>query len=292
MDRKKILKLTAVVLIFFVVLSIIGMLTAREKNSLNFLERGVRIVSYPFQILFNAASEKTQLLFMDISELAELREENISLRKEMSMSRYEIDILKKDRQENKRLRELLSYKEKTDEYFELALGRVIGQSNTNWNRSMFIDLGSEDGINKDMVVINHQGLVGKIINVAPKSSEVLLILDSDSGVGGRLVQNRKTIGVIQGQGIDQKNLSFVHLPKEMEINPGDEVITSGLDDFYPPELNLGIVSEVVETQRGFTKTAVIATSVDFESLEEVFVIKNFYKEKFVTNLETEEEEKE
>ncbi len=292
MDRKKILKLTAVVLIFFVVLSVIGMLTAREKNSLNFLERGVRIVSYPFQILFNAASEKTQLLFMDISELAELREENISLRKEMSMSRYEIDILKKDRQENKRLRELLSYKGKTDEYFELALGRVIGQSNTNWNRSMFIDLGSEDGINKDMVVINHQGLVGKIINVAPKSSEVLLILDSDSGVGGRLVQNRKTIGVIQGQGIDQKNLSFVHLPKEMEINPGDEVITSGFDDFYPPELNLGIVSEVVETQRGFTKTAIIATSVDFKSLEEVFVIKNFYKEKFVTNLETEEEEKE
>ena len=104
------------------------------------------------------------------------------------------------------------------------------------------------------------------------------MLDSDSGVGARLAQNRKTIGVVQGQGVDQQNLSFVHLPKEMEINAGDEVITSGLDDFYPPELNLGIVTEVVETQRGFTKTAIIETSVDFESLEEVFIIKNFYKE--------------
>jgi cell shape-determining protein MreC len=96
MDKKKILKLTAVILIFFVVISIIGMLTAREKNSLNFLERAVRVVSYPFQVMFNAASEKTQLLFMDISELAELREDNISLRKEMSMSRYEIELLKKN----------------------------------------------------------------------------------------------------------------------------------------------------------------------------------------------------
>ena len=290
MDKKKILKLTAVILIFFVVISVIGMLTAREKNSLNFLERAVRVVSYPFQVMFNAASEKTQLLFMDISELAELREDNISLRKEMSMSRYEIDLLKKERQENQRLRELLEYKEKADEFFDLSVAKVIGASSGNWQRSMYIDLGREEGIEKDMVVINHQGLIGKIINVSSKSSEVLLILDSDSGVGARLSGNRKTIGVVQGQGMDHKNLSFVHLPKEMEINPGDEVITSGLDDFYPPELNVGKVVEIVETQRGFTKTAIIETSVDFESLEEVFVIKNFYKEKFIFNLATEDQE--
>ncbi len=290
MDKKKILKFTAVILIFFVVLSVVGILTAREKNSLNFLERGVRIISYPFQILFDAASEKTKLLFMDIGELAELREENTTLKKEISMSRYEIDLIKKEREENKRLRSLLGYKEGTDEYFDLAVGKIIGQSHNNWIRSMFVDLGSEDGIEKDMVVLNHQGLIGKIINVSSKSSEILLILDSDSGVGARLAQNRKTIGVVQGQGVDKKNLFFVHLPKEMIINIGDDVITSGLDDFFPPELNIGIVKEVVETQRGFTKTAVIETSVDFDSLEEVFIIKNFDKEKFVFNLETEDEE--
>lgn len=290
MDKKKILKFTAVILIFFVVISIIGVLTAREKNSLNFLEKGVRIVSYPFQILFNATSEKTQMLFMDISELVELRENNVALRKEISMKRYEIDLLKKERQENQRLRSLLGYKEGSNEYFELVLGKIIGKSSGNWQKSMFIDLGAEAGIERDMVVINHQGLVGKVINVAPKNSEILLILDSDSGVGARLSQNRKTIGIIQGRGVDERNLSFVHLPKEMVINTGDEVITSGLDDFYPPELNVGKVIEVVETQRGFTKTAVIETSVDFESLEEVFIIKNFNKDKFKYNSEIEDEE--
>ncbi len=290
MDKKKILKLISVILIFFVALSIIGVLTAREKNSLNFLERGLRIVTYPFQVIFNAASEKTQLLFIDLSELTELREDNISLRKVISMSRYEIDLLKKEKQENQRLRSLLDYKEGTDEYFQLTLGKIIGKSSGNWQNSMFIDLGEEDGIKKDMVVINHQGLVGKIINVAPKNSEVLLILDNDSGVGGRLSQNRKTIGIVQGRGVDQKNLSFVHLPKEMEISPGDEVITSGLDDFYPPELNIGKITEVVESKRGFTKTAIIETSVDFESLEEVFIIKDFYKDKFAYQQEIEEEE--
>lgn len=292
MDKKKILKLIAVILIFFVAVSIIGVLTAKEKNSLNFLERGVRIVSYPFQVVFNTASEKTHLLFMDRSELAELREDNITLRKIISMSRYEIDLLKKEKEENGRLRSLLDYKEGTDEYFELTVGKIIGKSSGNWKESMFIDLGQEDGIVKNMVVITHQGLVGKVINVAAQNSEVLLILDTDSGVGARLVQNRKTIGIIQGSGVDQKNLFFVHLPKEMEIAVGDEVISSGLDDFYPPELNIGTVLEVVESQRGFTKTAVIETSVDFESLEEVFIIKNFNKEKFVYPSEIEEEEKE
>lgn len=290
MEKKKILKLMAVVLVFFVGISIIGSLTAREKNSLNFAERVVRMIAYPFQLLFDAASEKMQDLSIDLSELAELREENIELRKEISSYRYEIDSLSKDQQENVRLKSLLEYKETTDEYFDLQVGKIIGRNNNNWRRSMYIDLGKNDGIEENMVVINHQGLIGKIINVSDKSSEVLLILDSDSGVGGRLLETRKTIGVVQGKGIDEEGLSFVHLPKEMEIHTGDEVITSGLDDFYPPELNIGKVIDVVESPRGFTKTAILEASVDFDSLEEVFVIKNFYKEKF--SVISDEEEKE
>lgn len=278
MDKKKIVKFIAVFLIFLTLLSIVGMLTAREKNSLNFLEKTVRILSWPFQKSFNFIAGKSQLLFIDISELYDLREENTMLKKEMSMQGYEIDLLRKAQQENIRFRELLEYKEGSKEHFDLALAKVTGLSTNNWQRSIYIDLGSKDGIEKDMVVVNHKGLIGKIINVAPKSSEILLILDSDAGVGARLSENRKTIGIVQGQGIDQKNLAFVHLPKEMEIEVGDKVVTSGLGGFYPPELDIGRVLELVESSRGFTKEAIIETSVDFDSLEEVFVIRSFYEE--------------
>lgn len=278
MDKKKIVKFIAVFLIFLTLLSILGMLTAREKNSLNFLEKTVRVFSWPFQKGFDLLSEKSQLLFIDISELYDLREENTMLKKEMSMYRYEIDLLKKSQVENIRFRELLEYKEGTSERFDLALAKVTGLSSNNWQRSIYIDLGSKDGIKKDMVVINHQGLIGKIINVSPNSSEILLILDSDAGVGARLSENRKTIGIVQGQGIDKKNLAFVHLPKEMEIEVGDKVVTSGLGGLYPPELDIGRVLELIESSRGFTKEALIETSVDFDSLEEVFVIKSFNEE--------------
>lgn len=278
MDKKKTVRLIAVLLIFLTLVSLFGMLTAREKNSLNFLEKTVRVLSWPFQKAFDQLSEKSQLLFIDISELSDLREENSMLKKEMSMYRYEIDLLKKAQQENIRFRELLEYKKASEEQFDLALARVTGTSSNNWQRTIYINLGSKDGIEKNMVVINHQGLIGKIINVAPKSSEILLILDSDAGVGARLSENRKTIGIVQGQGVDHKNLAFVHLPKEMEIQVGDSVITSGLGAFYPPELDIGKVVELIESSRGFTKAAYIETSVDFDSLEEVFVIKNFYEE--------------
>ncbi len=278
MDKKKIVKFIAVFLIFLTLLSILGMLTAREKNSLNFLEKTVRVFSWPFQKGFDLLSEKSQLLFIDISELYDLREENTMLKKQMSMYRYEIDLLKKSQVENIRFRELLEYKEGTSERFDLALAKVTGLSSNNWQRSIYIDLGSKDGIKKDMVVINHQGLIGKIINVSPNSSEILLILDSDAGVGARLSENRKTIGIVQGQGIDKKNLAFVHLPKEMEIEVGDKVVTSGLGGLYPPELDIGRVLELIESSRGFTKEALIETSVDFDSLEEVFVIKSFNEE--------------
>lgn len=281
MEKNRAWKMAAVVLLFFVAISIIGSLTAREKNSLNFAERGVRILAYPFQLLFNSATERIQVLSIDINELAELRDANTQLRKEISNFQYELDLLKKDQEENLRLKSLLEYKETTADYFTLQVAKVIGKSSSNWHRSIFINLGRQDGLTENMVVINHQGLVGKVVNLSGRTAEVLLILDSDSGVGGRLSGTRKTIGVVQGMGLDRSGLAFVHLPKEMEIQVGDRVVTSGLDDFYPPELNLGEVLEIVETERGFTKTAVLASSVDFESLEEVFVITNFRKEKFV-----------
>ncbi len=290
MDNKKIVKLVSVILIFFVAVSVIGAVTAREKNSLNFVERAVRVVSYPFQLVFNQVSDRAQVLFLDMGELSELREENVQLRKEISSYSYEIDLLRKDQQENQRLRNLLDYKEQTEENFDLVVARIIGKSSNNWQRSLFINLGRNDGIEENMVVINHQGLVGKVINVSAGTSEVLLILDSDSGVGARLFETRKTIGIVQGKGIDQNQLSFVHLPKEMEITEGDRVITSGLDDFYPAELNVGVVQEIIETQRGFTKTAILAPVVDFESLEEVFVISNYKKSIFEDEIEEEEME--
>ena len=290
MDRKKLVKLISVVLVFFIVLSLIGMITAREKNSLNFIERTVRRVSYPFQLFLSQVSDRAQLIFVDFGEISRLREENVELRKEISQYRYLIDDLKKDRQENQRLKDLLGFKEQTDQNFDLTVARIIGKSSHNWQRSLFINAGRRDGIEENMVVINHQGLIGKIINVSANASEVLLILDSDSGVGGRLLENRKTVGVVQGQGVDHNNLALVHMPKEMDISQGDHVITSGLDAIYPAELNIGIVTEIIETQRGFTKTAVLEPVVEFESLEEVFVITNYKKALLQDEIEEEEME--
>lgn len=277
MDKNRLIKFILVIFIVLVAVSILGKVTAREKNSLNFLERGVRVVTYPFQLLFNSTSDKVNDLSIDISELDSLRKENTELKKEISRYKYQINILDNYRIENLRLNELLEYKNLHSEEFQLKLAKVVGESSDNYHRIVYLNLGREEGIRNNMPVINHEGLVGKTINVSGNSSQVLLLLDNDSGVGSRIFETRNTVGVAEGLGIDSSELSLIHLPKDALIKEGDKVISSGLDFVFPPELSVGDIVEIIDNPNGFMKSATIKPSVDFSKLEEVFIITNYNK---------------
>jgi rod shape-determining protein MreC len=149
--------------------------------------------------------------------------------------------------ENASLRQLLNVV--PDRQMRFVTARVIADSGGTFAQSVLLNAGSRDGVAKGQFVLNGEGLVGRIIGVADRSSRALLITDLNFRVpvvvgtaGGR--------AVLAGDNSDQPKL--IHVEPETVITPGDKVTSSGVTGTFPPGLSMGVVASVGEGGYGVT----------------------------------------
>lgn len=254
------------------ILLVAARLTGMERPSLSLLETGIQSVKAPFASGATSAIQKVQDFLGMFGEITELREENANLKKKVGELNQEIDLLRDFGLENVRLRQLLEYKEVHINDFGLLAAQVIGRDHSNWYSTIIINKGTNDGVQKHMPVVTHQGLVGRIISVSPRASEVLLVLDQEGAVGGRVWETRETPGVVEGNGQGNDLLSMIHLPHDAQIDVGQTIVTSGLSGLFPPGIRIGKVIQVKDEASGLMKRATIEPFVDFNRLEEVLII--------------------
>lgn len=149
-------------------------------------------------------------------------------------------------------------------------GRVVGESVNNFEWSVTVDKGSADGVQVDDPVVNGDGLIGHVIDVAPSACKVELIIDPDSAVAGRLASSGET-GLIVGQRSRPLTMDLVSSTARVVIN--DQVVTSGYQrGLYPPEIPIGRVSHVFSRPGSLTTTIEISPAVSFSALEFVLVV--------------------
>src|SRR5206468_12384382 len=102
--------------------------------------------------------------------------------------------------------------------------QVIGSSGSEQSRSIYIDKGSNQGLDKDMPVITADGVIGGVLKAHPSVSQVLLISDQSSGVGAILEQSRLE-GIFRGTPAGEVILEKVM--SDEPVQPGEKVLTSG-----------------------------------------------------------------
>lgn len=160
--------------------------------------------------------------------------------------------------------------------YALVAARVVAMGpSQSFSRTVTIDAGSSSGIRPDMTVLNNDGLVGRVVRTTTTTATVLLIVDQDSVVGGRLGSNMQ-LGFLRGQGstgrADQLDLDLM----DSSTTParGDVVVTWGSANGAPyvAGIPIGKVVSVWSTPRETAKHAVIAPFVDFSSLDVVGVV--------------------
>jgi len=196
-----------------------------------------------------------------------LRQENNRLRKQNLKLSLENQHLREVLIENMRLRRLLQFKR---EYpLEVKSARVIGFGQESAVRSVILDLGEADGIHKNMAVVTDQGLVGRIFIAEKHQSIAQILLDRNSLVSARL-QSSREVGTIVWRG--NVWLDLLYIPKDVEVEQGEVVITSGLSQIYPPGLKIGVVAEVEQSDYELFKKIKVRPAVNFNRLEEVFII--------------------
>ena len=103
--------------------------------------------------------------------------------------------------------------------------RVIAYDPTLWSRSAIIDQGKAQGVKNGLPVLAPQGIVGRIVEIYPEYSKVMLIVDRKSGADA-MVQRTRVRGMLKGKGGNRCSLDFV--PKSADVQVGDLVLASGL----------------------------------------------------------------
>lgn len=170
--------------------------------------------------------------------LRETRAENEKLRGEVEHLRLRNRELESQAAEAQRLLALLNFREAHPEAPMLA-AQVIGASADATSHTLFINRGEHDHVRRDMAVVTPDGVVGKIVEVFPASSQVLLINDKDSGVGALFVATR-THGVIKGTGDPEPHMDYV--ANDDKVAAGEAIVTSGEDRIFPKDFPIGTVA--------------------------------------------------
>lgn len=207
--------------------------------------------------------------FASMGELGRLRSDNAELRAQlegMEQAVKEAEALKDDFVSLTELMEL----DPPYTAGKFVNAQVIGYSPSNYRWARFIDKGSEDGVQKNMAVINSDGLVGKVISVTRGDALVLLLIDPKAAAGAR-IETRRDTGKIQGNGEDQ-GLSLELIGSNSEIFEADEVVTSGQDGVYPAGIPIGLVDQISGDIRRPDQQIVVDPWVDFTGLDYVRVL--------------------
>ncbi len=273
-------KKNLVLMIVLFLVSIAAIAAAGGKYDFPFTKRVLNVVIMPINSFFNNIALATSKTTNFVGSLLYTYEENQALKKEISILKQDQIQAKEAFAENIRLRELLNYKQSQSKYI-LLTAKVVGFNPSGIDGSIVIDKGKNDGVSKDMAIITIDGLVGTVVEPYKYSSRVQLILHPKIAVGG-IVQrpDSRTAGIVQGDASNPYMPNMINLPRDADIIADDIIITSGFGGIYPKGIAIGKVASVANAEGGLLKYAIIKPAVDFNRLEEVFVITNTntYKE--------------
>ncbi len=258
-------------IITLIILILLIFLSNVETSKLSYLESlGSKIIN-PVQKIFVDFKNKITGNTSYFSTLENLKEENEKLKEEnkkLEEGLRELEILKAEKNT------LEEYSNLTKKYstYETIPAYVINRDVSNYSGTIILNVGSNDGVEKNMTVIADKGLVGNVVSVTENTAKVQVIVDPASTVSATISTSDDSI-ICKGTLENSKILRASYIPTNAELIIGDTIQTSGLGGIYPKGILIGTISEIVTTNNSTDRYAVIQTAVDFSKIYTVLVIK-------------------
>ena len=177
--------------------------------------------------------------------------------------------------ENKRLRDAAEWEQRIP--WETRLVRVVGRDPFNWWRRIKVNLGTntEARLRLNQPIISVRGeLVGRISEVGPLTSWVLLVGDPNCRFSALLKESRSQGGIVSPRqySADPRVVELTYLPNDVEVRPGQAVVTSGLGGGFPKEIPVGQVVDSWTSKNGLYTEARVKLHANLNQLETVRVL--------------------
>ncbi len=235
------------------------------------------ILVSPFRAGYTAAANWFNDLQNYYKDTTDLLAENAALRQQIAKDAETIREAEAAVEENKLLHQLLDLTQKRRDLTDFEACMVTEHASTNWTSSLTLNKGTSLDIAAGDCVIDACGnLVGVVSQAGTNWSTVLTLVDTDTSLGAQVFRT-KELGVAQGDFsmMRKDRLRLDYLPADCTLLPGDIVVTSGLNGYYPSGLVIGSVEEVRVDDSGAASYAILVPETDLAALTEVFVIKSF-----------------
>lgn len=199
----------------------------------------------------------------------DLLKENEQLKNQLVKLAIDDSRLKALQEENELLKKELNFVEESKLKFVSA--KIISGVSDPFSRSVIINRGKRDGLEKGLAVVASEGiLVGKISEVYDDFSKVILLNDNNSKVAATIQNLDHTVGLVEGQyGL---SFSMTNIPQNQEIKEGDKVVTSGLEGKIPKNLLIAEIESVKSIENEIFKTAILKPIISLDNLSYVEII--------------------
>lgn len=263
------------ILIIIIVAATMVFLVLRNQSHISIAENGIGSLLSPVQNALTTAAGGVKNFFTNWRNYDKLQDEYDALSRENEQLSLQLSSASEAIAENDRLNELLEAKS-SYESLDPIYARVIARDAGQWFSTFSINRGDMHGVSVGMAVVNGDGLIGRVYQVGLNYANVITIIDPRSSLAC-LVQRTRDNGIMQGNvsdDSDEAECYIYYLPNVNNIMPGDEIVTSGTDGYYPKGLTVGTVTQVSLSAGSEGSFAVVSPSVDFLHLEEVLVLRD------------------
>lgn len=234
----------------------------------------------PFEVAANRVAQPFRDLAGWVDGMTSAQAERDRLRAEVERLRRQLVQSQAALGENAYLRRLLQYRDgpafPRDYRGRTVAAAVVSRAPSQFEQQIVIAAGSADGVRVHDPVVTEDGLVGQVTKTAARQAQVTLLTDESMAVSALDVQTNAA-GILRHGAAASDVLTFDRVPKQLVVNPGDPVMTSGwrsgaLASLYPRGIPIGVVTSVGQVDTDLYKQVQVEPFADLASLSAVIVL--------------------
>ena len=237
----------------------------------------IKSVSKPVNLVVSSADEIVHWPFQVIDNTKHLFKtnlENKTLKRKLEKFEGQKGDLERLKEENTALRKTLKIKENFPDLTVLS-SKVIVRSPVSWLDILTIDLGKNDGVTKNMLVLSNGNLVGKITQVTATSSSVKLLSNTKSidEIPVKIAtQKGDVFGILTHYDPKTSTFEITQLTSSLDVKKGDSVTTSGLDGQSVEGVSVGKVVSEENNSNNLSRKIFVKPAVDLSDISHVTLV--------------------
>ncbi|MCC5939816.1 MAG: rod shape-determining protein MreC [Lunatimonas sp.] len=161
--------------------------------------------------------------------------------------------------------------------FDFWSAKVINNSLHLNQNYITLNKGRNQGLRVGMGVFNEQGVIGRVNGISGNFSTVISLLHTDLLISSK-IKRTDVFGSTNWDGVNPQRAKLLYVPRHVEVEVGDTVVTSGFNATFPEGIPIGVITQVASGSETNYLDIFLEFTTDFSRLSYVYLVENTMRE--------------